>query len=43
MSKIIQILTDEHKNILKVADILDNECTLLKQNKKIDKKMLGEA
>ncbi|KKS70038.1 MAG: Hemerythrin HHE cation binding domain protein [Parcubacteria group bacterium GW2011_GWA1_42_7] len=42
MSKIIQILTDEHKNILKVADILDNECTLLKQNKKIDKKMILE-
>ncbi|MDP3026300.1 MAG: hypothetical protein Q8N63_01225, partial [Nanoarchaeota archaeon] len=37
MEKPIQILIDEHKNILKVIQALENECDSLESGKKIDK------
>lgn len=43
MEKTTKILVDEHKNILKVVDILENECDAADSGKHIDEKFFRKA
>jgi len=43
MTKSTKILSDEHKNILKIADALEKECDAIKQGKLIDKDFFIKA
>lgn len=43
MAKPTKILSDEHKNILKVADALEKECNIIKSGKSLDKNFFEKA
>ena len=43
MEKPIQILSDEHQNILKTIDVLLEECNILESGKEIDKAFFEKA
>tara|TARA_Y100000310_G_scaffold127274_1_gene126355 strand:+ start:27315 stop:27857 length:543 start_codon:yes stop_codon:yes gene_type:complete len=43
MEKTTKILVDEHKNILKVVDVIEHECDLVESGKKLDKDFFIKA